>query len=119
MKNYALWGLVMSLLSACSNNVLNAEAPKLAQGQQQEIESKTLVPNTSKEWDPSFDCDPVKAKKLVGKTDLTEKQVLSITNARVYRSAYVGEPVTEEFRPDRVTIVIDPKTKRIVASMCG
>lgn len=119
MKKYALWGLMISLLSACSNNVLNAEAPKPAQGQQQEIESKPLVPNTSKEWDPSFDCDPIKAKKLVGKTDLTEKQILSTTNARVYRSAYVGEPVTEEFRPDRVTIVIDPKTKRIVASMCG
>jgi hypothetical protein len=41
------------------------------------------------------------------------------TNTRVYRSAYVGEPVTEEFRPDRVTIVIDPKTKRIIASICG
>lgn len=119
MKKYALWGLMISLLSACSNNVLNAEAPKPVQGQQQEIESKPLVPNTSKEWDPSFDCDPIKAKKLVGKTDLTEKQILSTTNARVYRSAYVGEPVTEEFRPDRVTIVIDPKTKRIVASMCG
>ncbi|MDN8340207.1 hypothetical protein QZJ98_18490, partial [Acinetobacter baumannii] len=81
----------MGLLSACSNNVLNAEAPKPAQGQQQEIESKTLVPNTSKEWDQSFDCDPIKAKKLVGKTDLTEKHILSTTNARVYRSAYVGE----------------------------
>lgn len=110
---------MISLLSACSNNVLNAEAPKPAQGQQQELESKPLVPSTSKEWDPSFDCDPINAKKLVGKTDLTEKQILSTTNARVYRSAYVGEPVTEEFRPDRVTIVIDPKTKRIVASMCG
>ncbi|NUF35819.1 hypothetical protein HUN19_17700 [Acinetobacter oleivorans] len=109
----------MSLLSACSNNVLNTEAPKQVQGQQQEIESKPLVPSTSKEWDPSFDCDPVKAKKLIGKTDIAEKQVLSMTNARVYRSAYVGEPVTEEFRPDRVTIVIDPKTKKIVASMCG
>lgn len=118
MKKYVFWGLVMSLLSACSNNVLNAEAPRAAQGQQ-DLESRPLVLSTSKEWDPSFDCDPVKAKKLVGKTDLTEKQVLSITNARVYRSAYVGEPVTEEFRPDRVTIVIDPKTKRIVASMCG
>lgn len=119
MKKYALWGLMISLLSACSNNVLNAEASKPAQGQQQEIESNPLVPSTSKEWDPSFDCDPIKAKKLVGKTDLTEKQILSTTNARVYRSAYVGEPVIEEFRPDRVTIVIDPKTKKIVASMCG
>lgn len=119
MKKYILWGLVISLLSACSNNVLNDEASKQAQEQQQKIESKPLVPSTSKEWDPSFDCDPIKAKKLVGKIDLTEKQILSTTNARVYRSAYVGEPVTEEFRPDRVTIVIDPKTKRIVAGMCG
>lgn len=54
MKKYALWGLMISLLSACSNNVLNAEASKPAQGQQQEIESNPLVPSTSKEWDPSF-----------------------------------------------------------------
>ncbi len=119
MKKYILWGFLIGLLSACSNNVLNDEAPKPAQGQQQELESKPLVLSTSKEWDASFDCDPVKAKNLIGKTDLTEKQILSMTNARVYRSAYIGEPVTEEFRPDRVTIVIDPKTKKIVASMCG
>lgn len=119
MKRCIIIGLIISLLSACSNNVLNVEAPKPAQEQQQEIESKPQVVSTSKEWDPSFDCDPVKAKKLVGKTDLTETQVLSMTNARVYRSSYVGEPVTEEFRPDRVTIVIDPKTKRIIAGMCG
>lgn len=43
MKKYVFWGLVMSLLSACSNNVLNAEAPKQAQEQQQKIESKPLV----------------------------------------------------------------------------
>ncbi|WP_262439506.1 hypothetical protein [Acinetobacter pittii] len=83
MKKYILWGLVISLLSACSNNVLNAEAAKQAQEQQQKIESKPLVPSKSKESDPSFDCDPVKAKNLIGKTDLTEKQILSMTNARV------------------------------------
>lgn len=119
MKKYTLWALVMSLLSACSNNLLNAEDHKKAQGQHQEIKAQPPVLSISKEWDPSFDCDPVKAKNLIGKTDLAEKQILSITNARVYRSAYVGEPVTEELRPDRVTIVLDPKTKKIVASMCG
>ncbi|MDX8239889.1 hypothetical protein SLL78_16410 [Acinetobacter pittii] len=119
MKIHIFLGLMMSLLSACSNNVLNGETTNQAQEQPLEKEAQPPVLSTSKEWDPSFDCDPVKAKNLIGKTDLAEKQVLSITNARVYRSAYVGEPVTEEFRPDRVTIVIDPKTKRIVASMCG
>ncbi|XZT39426.1 hypothetical protein ACT4UV_05395 [Acinetobacter baumannii] len=39
----------MSLLSACSNNVLNAEAPRAAQGQQ-DLESRPLVLSTSKEW---------------------------------------------------------------------
>ncbi|MCZ3099916.1 hypothetical protein NYZ00_18465 [Acinetobacter baumannii] len=53
MKKYVFWGLVMSLLSACSNNVLNAEAPRAAQGQQ-DLESRPLVLSTSKEWDPSF-----------------------------------------------------------------
>lgn len=42
MKKYVFWGLVMSLLSACSNNVLNAEAPRAAQGQQ-DLESRPLA----------------------------------------------------------------------------
>lgn len=113
MKRYIFIGLVMSVLSACSNNVLNPETPKQVQAQPPEKQV------TSKELNSSFDCDPIKVKNLIGKTGLTEKQVLSMTNARIYRSAYPGEAVTEDFRPDRVTIVIDPKTKRIIASACG
>ncbi|USP42116.1 I78 family peptidase inhibitor [Acinetobacter sp. XS-4] len=109
----------MSLLSACSNNVLNPETSKQVQAQPQEKKVKPPVLGTSQTWDSSFDCDPIKVKNLIGKTGLTEKQVLSMTNARTYRSAYPGEAVTEEFRPDRVTVVIDPKTKRIIASACG
>ncbi|WP_335977314.1 I78 family peptidase inhibitor [Acinetobacter calcoaceticus] len=119
MKRYIFLGLVMSLLSACSNVELNPEPPKQVQPQPQEKEHKPPVLGTSKEWDSSFDCDPIKVKNLIGKTDLTEKQVLSMTNARTYRSAYPGEAVTEDFRPDRVTVVIDPKTKRIIDSACG
>lgn len=110
---------MMSLLSACSNNVFNHETPKQVQTQPQEKKLKPPVLGTSKEWDSSFDCDPIKVKNLIGKTGLTEKQVLSMTNARTYRSAYLGEAVTEDFRPDRVTIVIEPKTKRIMTSACG
>ncbi|XAZ03437.1 hypothetical protein H2789_08470 [Acinetobacter calcoaceticus] len=109
----------MSLLSACSNNVLKPEASKQAQTQPPEKKVKPPALGTSKEWDSSFDCDPIKVKNLIDKTGLTEKQVLSMTNARIYRSAYPGEALTEDFRPERVTIVIDPKTKRIIASACG
>ncbi|WP_320407899.1 I78 family peptidase inhibitor [Acinetobacter calcoaceticus] len=119
MKKYFFIGIVMSVLSACSNNVLNPETPKQVQPQPQEKKVKPPVLGTSKEWDSSFDCDPIKVKNLIGKTGLTEKQVLSMTNARTYRSAYPGEAVTEDFRPDRVTVVIDPKTKRIIDSACG
>nr|WP_174505649.1 hypothetical protein [Acinetobacter sp. Marseille-Q1620] len=119
MKRYVFATFVISLLSACSENVLNAEVSKQAQGQQKGQELKHPEISVSKEWDPAFNCDPVKAKKLIGKTGLTEKQVLSMTNSRIFRSVYIGEPVTEELRPDRVTIDIDPKTKRIVASTCG
>lgn len=99
MKKYVFWGLVMSLLSACSNNVLNAEASKPAQGQQQEIESKTLVPNTSKEWDPSFDCDPVKAKKLVGKTDLTENRFFRLLMREFIEVLMLGSQLQKNFAP--------------------
>ncbi len=34
MKRYICVGLVISLLSACSNNKLNSEIPKQVQGQQ-------------------------------------------------------------------------------------
>lgn len=109
----------MSLISSCSNYVLNSEASKQAQVQLQEKKVEPAALGTSQKWDSSFDCDPIKVKNLIGKTGLTEKQVLSMTNARTYRSAYSGEAVTEDFRPDRVTVVIDPKTKRIIASACG
>ncbi|GLG82182.1 hypothetical protein [Acinetobacter calcoaceticus] len=119
MKKYIFPVLVISLLSACSNKVLEDEVPKQAQGSQAEQELEPPVKSLSNEWDPAFNCDPVKAKKLTGKMGLTEKQVLTMTNSRTFRSAYRGEPVTEELRPDRITIVIDPKTKRIVAGSCG
>ncbi|WP_333724259.1 MULTISPECIES: hypothetical protein [unclassified Acinetobacter] len=119
MKRYIFIGLVMSVLSACSNNVLNPEASKQVQAQPPEKKVKPPVLGTSNEWDSSFDCDPIKVRNLIGKTGLTEKQVLSMTNARIYRSAYPGEALTEDLRPDRVTVVIDPKTKRIVVSACG
>lgn len=119
MQRYIFIGLMMSLLSACSNNVLNPEVPKQVKALPQEKEHNPQVLGTTNEWDPSFDCDPIKVKNLIGETGLTEIQVLSMTNARIYRSAYTGEPVTEELRPDRVTIVIDPQTKRIIASACG
>jgi len=109
----------MSLFSACSNDVLNSEALKQDQGQQQEKGLKHLDIIMSKEWDPSFDCDPIKTKKLIGQTNLTRERVLSITNAKFFRSANPGEAVTEDFRPDRITVVVDPKTKKIINSRCG
>jgi len=68
MKRYICVGLLVSLLSACSNNKLNSEVLKQVQGQQQDQEMKSLVISISKEWDPSFDCDPIKVKNLIGKT---------------------------------------------------
>lgn len=118
MKRYIFAILVINLLSACSNKALEDEAANQVQGAQVEQELKHPVQSLTNEWDPAFNCDPVKAKKLTGKTGLTEKQVLMMTNSRIFRSAYRGEPVTEELRPDRITIIIDPKTKKIFAALC-
>lgn len=48
MKRYIFIGLMMSVLSACSNNVLNPETPKQVQAQPPEKKFKPPVLGTKR-----------------------------------------------------------------------
>ncbi|RJL71681.1 hypothetical protein D5055_07135 [Acinetobacter radioresistens] len=108
----------MSVLTACSDTETKLDQ-RVSKPQEKQIEPKRPDITTAKEWNPANNCDPVRAKALIGQRNLTEHQILSMSNAQVYRSVSPTEAVTDDLRLDRVTIVIDPKTKKIIGSDCG
>lgn len=64
-------------------------------------------------------CVAEEATKLVGQTGLTEAIIKSKTKAEIVRMVAPGQPVTLDYRSNRVTIVTDPQTKIIVQASCG
>ena len=64
-------------------------------------------------------CVPESAAQLVGKTGLTETQIKALTRAEIVRMVTPGQPVTMDYRMNRVTVVVDPKTKIIIQASCG
>ena len=85
-------------LTACSNQPVNEQ---------------TQVPQTMQ------NCVPESAAQLVGKTGLSETQIKTITRAEIVRMVAPGQPVTMDYRMNRVTVVVDPKTKIILQASCG
>ncbi|OFE42560.1 I78 family peptidase inhibitor [Acinetobacter towneri] len=85
-------------LAACSNQPVNEQ---------------TKVPQTMQ------NCVPESAAQLVGKTGLSETQIKTITRAEIVRMVAPGQPVTMDYRMNRVTVVVDPKTKIILQASCG
>lgn len=64
-------------------------------------------------------CMADEATKLVGKTGLSEAAIKAKTKAGTVRMVAPGQPVTMDYRSDRVTVVTDPKTNIIVQASCG
>ena len=64
-------------------------------------------------------CVPESAAQLVGKTGLTETQIKALTRAEIVRMVAPGQPVTMDYRMNRVTVLVDPKTKIILQASCG
>ncbi|MCD0188116.1 hemolysin [Acinetobacter sp. PW68] len=79
----------------------------------QPINEQTQVPQTMQ------NCVPESAAQLVGKTDLSETQIKALTRAEIVRMVAPGQPVTMDYRMNRVTVVVDPKTKIILQASCG
>jgi hypothetical protein len=70
-------------------------------------------PNT-----PSM-CRPEAAQALVGKDAISDAEARRLTGAGLVRQIQPGQPVTLDFRQERITIETDAKTRRIVRASCG
>ena len=68
---------------------------------------------------PSGRCDSVAAREQIGKTKLTDEEARQRTGATLVRNIAPGQPVTHDFRDNRVTLETDPTSGRIVVATCG
>lgn len=64
-------------------------------------------------------CVSEEATKLVGQTGLSEAVIKTKTKSETVRMVSPGQPVTLDYRSNRVTVVTDPQTKIIVQASCG
>ena len=85
-------------LTACANN------PEQVPSQQPQIMTN---------------CVSEEATKLVGQTGLSEAVIKTKTKSETVRMVSPGQPVTLDYRSNRVTVVTDPQTKLIVQASCG
>ena len=64
-------------------------------------------------------CVADEAQKLVGQSGLTEQQIKQKTKSEIVRSVGPNQPVTMDYRENRVTVMIDPQSKKILSANCG
>ena len=64
-------------------------------------------------------CSAEDAKRLIGQSKLSEAQIKAVSKAQIVRMVQPGQPVTMDYRVERVTVTIDPKTQKITAATCG
>ncbi len=64
-------------------------------------------------------CDPVAAGALVGQPKPTDKEAKERTGATMVRQIAPGQPVTHDFRDNRVTLETDPTSGHVVGATCG
>jgi hypothetical protein len=68
---------------------------------------------------PSGRCDPVAARALVGKPKRTDEAAKQGTGATIVRQIAPGQPVTHDYRDNRVTLETDPTSGLVVEATCG
>jgi hypothetical protein len=68
---------------------------------------------------PHAPCRAEAAQALAGRARISDAEAKQLTGASIVRQVAPGQPVTMDFRPDRVTIETDPATGRIVRASCG
>ena len=64
-------------------------------------------------------CIADQAAALVGQSNLTEAQIKEKTKAQMVRMVAPDQPVTMDYREERVTVTVDPATKKVVQASCG
>ena len=144
MKKTMLFGLLAFALSACTTTPQSeTEAPKIGsanpasaycvnQGGKLEIrtESNGQVGychlkngQVVEEWELLHmnqpKCIADQATALVGQSNLTEAQIKQKTQAQIVRMVEPGQAVTMDYREERVTVTVDPTSKKIIQASCG
>jgi len=75
------------------------------------------------EWklfrDNQANCVAEQAQKLVGQSGLTDDQIKQKTQSEIVRKVAPGQPMTMDYRTNRVTVTIDPNSKKITQATCG
>jgi putative hemolysin len=75
------------------------------------------------EWklfrDNQANCVAEEAQKLVGQSGLTDDQIKQKTQSEIVRKVAPGQPMTMDYRTNRVTVTIDPASKKITNATCG
>ena len=134
MKKFLFLGLILTSLTACSSTP-NKELtpPKIGminpaskfcveQGGQLEIRNEANG-QVVEEWEffraSQPKCLADEAQKLIGQSGLSEEQIKQKTKAEIVRSVGPNQPVTMDYRENRVTVTIDPQTKKISNANCG
>jgi uncharacterized protein len=64
-------------------------------------------------------CLPEQATSLVGKKKPSDAEIQQLTHAEVIRVVRPNQPVTMDYREDRITLVIQPTTQKIIRASCG
>ncbi|WP_425516184.1 I78 family peptidase inhibitor [Rhizobium anhuiense] len=73
-------------------------------------------------WDTivtSGRCDASAVQTLIGRPKPTDEQARRISGATSARQIAPGQPVTHDYRPDRVTLETDSASGRMVRASCG
>lgn len=78
--------------------------------QEQEQDSAGVQPSV---------CDPAAAEALVGRDAVSDAEAKELTGATIVRQIAPGDPVTMDFRQERVTIETDPASSKIIRASCG
>ncbi len=144
MKKIIFLGLALVSLTACSSvQHKDPTPPKIGspnpasqycveQGGKLEIRNEANgqvgychLPNGQvvEEWklfrDNQANCVAEEAQKLVGQSGLTNDQIKQKTKSEIVRKVAPGQPMTMDYRTNRVTVTIDPATKKITQATCG
>ena len=144
MKKTIFLGLALVSLTACSSvQHKDSTPPKIGspnpasqycveQGGKLEIKNEANgqvgychLPNGQvvEEWklfrDNQANCVAEEAQKLVGQSGLTDDQIKQKTQSEIVRKVSPGQPMTMDYRTNRVTVTIDPASKKITQATCG
>ena len=144
MKKITLLGLILTSLTACSTvQNQNEVTPKIGlanpaseycvnQGGKLEIRDEVngqvgychlANDQVVEEWklfrDSQSNCVAEEAQKLIGQSGLTDEQIKQRTHSDIVRTVEPGQAMTMDYRSNRITVTIDPQTKKISNANCG